>query len=76
MDDFLLDRIVGLALQRKIPTVSALASQVKYVYIRRYGEQIVEIIQRHCPQNVELSSSCESFPVLAFLSQLLMLIAS
>ncbi|KAF7768379.1 hypothetical protein Agabi119p4_7622 [Agaricus bisporus var. burnettii] len=61
MDDFLLDRIVGLALQRKVPTVSALASQVKYVYIRRYGEQIVEIIQRHCPQNVELSSS---FPIM------------
>jgi hypothetical protein len=57
MDGFLLDKIVDLALQGKIPTVSALASNVKYVYIRRYGEEIGEIVQRYRPQNAASSVS-------------------
>jgi hypothetical protein len=64
MDDFLLNKIVDLAVQGKIPTVSALASNVKYVYIRRYGKEIVEIVLRYCPQKDAPPSSGESFQVL------------
>lgn len=44
-----IDRIVGLAHEKKIRTVEELRTQTGWCFAPRYGAVVLEIIHKHCP---------------------------
>ena len=50
MPTSLIDRIVGLAHERKLPTLEALRTQLTWAFLDSHGPEIISLVQQFCPQ--------------------------
>ena len=50
MPTSLIDCIVGLAHERKLPTLEALRAQLTWAFLDSHGPTIISLVQQFCPQ--------------------------